>query len=55
VHHLSDISRLDQAYILEKETKKRTASKASSSNRFNNFEGRSYDMNSLEQQLLNTQ
>ena len=55
VHHLSDISRLDQAYIMEKETKKRTSTKSSSSNRFNNFEGRSYDMNSLEQQLLNTQ
>ena len=55
VHHLSDIARLDQAYIMEKETKKRSTTKSSSTNRFNNFEGRSYDMKSLEQQLLNTQ
>lgn len=54
VRHLADVSRLDQAYIKEKETKKRGASKVPTATRFNNFEGRSYDMNSLEQQLLNT-
>ena len=56
VHHLSDIARLDLAYQQEKDVKKRVASKPalSTSNRFNNFESRSYDMNSLEQQLLNT-
>lgn len=56
VHHLSDIARLDLAYQQEKGGKKRVTSKPalSTSNRFNNFESRSYDMNSLEQQLLNT-
>lgn len=47
VHHLKDISRLDLAYRQKKESKKK-------SNSFNNFEGRSYDLNSLEQQLLNS-
>ena len=56
VHHLSDVTRLDLAYQQEKLNKKRTPSKpvTTTSNRFNNFEGRSYDMTSLEQQLLNT-
>lgn len=54
VRHLSDVARLDQAYIKDKETKKRGASKVPTATRFNNFEGRSYDMNSLEQQLLKT-
>ena len=53
VHHLTDISRLDLAFRQGKETKKRSTTKpAASTNRFNNFEGRSYDINSLEQQLL---
>ena len=58
VHHLSDISRLDLAYQQGKAAKKRAASKPAvtpSNNKFNNFERRSYDMGSLEQQLLNTQ
>lgn len=58
VHHLPDIARLDAAYQQEKEAKRRAAAKPAapaSSNRFNNFEGRSYDISSLEQQLLNTQ
>ena len=55
VHHLTDISRLDLAYRQEKELKKKNTTKTvASSNRFNNFEGRSYDLNSLEQQLLNS-
>ena len=54
VHHLSDVARLDQAYMKDKETKKRGTTKVPTATRFNNFEGRSYDMNSLEQQLLNT-
>lgn len=54
VHHLTDVSHLDKAYQLEKEAKKKTTVKPVTSNRFNNFENRSYDMNSLEQQLLNT-
>lgn len=55
VHHLTDISRLDLAYRQEKESKKKSTTKTvAPSNRFNNFEGRSYDLNSLEQQLLNS-
>lgn len=55
VHHLTDISRLDLAYRQEKESKKKSTTKTvTSGNRFNNFEGRSYDINSLEQQLLNS-
>ena len=55
VHHLKDIERVDYAYQQEKQTKKRTPSKpAVSNNRFNNFESRSYDLGSLEQQLLKT-
>ena len=53
VHHLSDIANLDRSYLEEKTAKKRSVDKPAA-NRFNNFEGRSYDMNSLEQQLLNT-
>lgn len=54
VHHLPDISRLDVAYRQEKEAKKRNTEKsASGSNRFNNFESRTLDIDSLEQQLLN--
>lgn len=55
VHHLTDVSRLDLEYQKEKESKKRSSSRTVvSTNRFNNFESRSYDMNSLEQQLLKT-
>lgn len=54
VHHMSDISRLDKAYQMEKESKKKTTTKPVTNNRFNNFESRSYDINSLEEQLLNT-
>ena len=57
VHHLADVNRLDLAHQQEKATRKKPVSKpvTVSNNRFNNFEGRSYDMTSLEQQLLNTQ
>ena len=55
VKTLEDISQLDLAYQQEKGTKKRTSAKPASGNRFNNFEGRTYDMSSLEQQLLNNQ
>ncbi|MEE1314649.1 MAG: DnaD domain protein [Faecalimonas sp.] len=55
VHHLADISRLDSAHQQERTSQKRVAAKpAASAKRFNNFEGRSYDIHSLEQQLLNT-
>lgn len=59
VHHMADIARVDQAYQQERAARKRPAVKPApakpvSNNRFNNFEGRSYDISSLEQQLLNT-
>ena len=56
VKHLADIAKLDFAHQQEKTTRKKSTSKTVvvANNRFNNFEGRSYDINSLEQQLLNT-
>ena len=53
VHHLSDISRLDLAFQQGKEGKKKVQ-KPTTNSRFNNFESRSYDMSSLEAQLLNS-
>ena len=53
VHNLTDIARLDSVFQQGKESKKRVAKPAATS-RFNNFESRSYDMNSLEAQLLNS-
>ena len=54
VKHLSDVNALDSEFLQKKESKKRTVANTPSSNRFKNFEGRSYDMSSLEQQLLKT-
>lgn len=56
VHHLSDITRLDMERKQEQVSRKKTASNSVviANNRFNNFEGRAYDISSLEQQLLNT-
>jgi len=51
VHHLSDITELDFAHQKKKAAPKNVVI---ANKRFNNFEGRSYDINSLEQQLLNT-
>lgn len=53
VHHLKDIRTLDEGFLKEKERKKKQPSKTSESkNKFNNFEGRSYDMNELERRLI---
>ena len=49
---LASVSALDLAHQEKKTTRKRSTPKAATNN-FNNFEGRSYDMTSLEQQLLN--
>lgn len=54
VHTLSDVTVLDLAHREKKTTRKRSTAKPATNNSFNNFEGRSYDMSSLEQQLLNT-
>ncbi len=54
VHHLKDVERLDAAFQKEKSAKKSSAShqKIVTKN-LNNFERRTYDMDSLEAQLLN--
>ncbi|MGO5053224.1 DnaD domain protein [Lachnospiraceae bacterium LCP25S3_G4] len=54
VLHLSDILTLDEAYKKEKTAVKKVVSKPVASNKFNNFQGRSYDIDSLEEQLLNS-
>ena len=53
---LADIAKLDSSRKQEKSPSKKKTVKpsSSSSNGFNNFDGRSYDMTSLEQQLLNS-
>lgn len=57
VRHLTDITRLDLEHQQVRTSKRKTVSKPTTgaNNRFNNFEGRSYDLTSLEQKLLNTQ
>ncbi len=57
VQTLQDVNVLDSGYMREKErSKKQTAKQASKSastgSKFNNFEGRSYDMNDLERKLV---
>lgn len=53
VRHLKDIDLLDANYFREKEKKKKqVSSPAVSRNKFNNFEGRSYDMSDLERKLI---
>lgn len=53
VKHLSDVKQLDVAFHAKKSERKRPAAKQPiTTNRFQNFESRTYDMNSLEQQLL---
>ena len=53
VTSLADITHLDITFQQQKTLTKKTTVKAPAKTRFNNFEGRSYDMKSLEQQLLN--
>lgn len=52
VKHSADISPLDDQH---QKTRKTASKPSESSNKFNNFEQRSYDFNSLERQLLNIQ
>lgn len=55
VHHLKDVERLDAAFQKEKSSKKSSsAHQKSTSKNLNNFERRTYDMDSLEAQLLNS-
>ncbi len=58
VRHIKDIDVLDANYKKENERRKKSAgkptatAKSSKSNKFNNFSGRSYDMDSLERRLV---
>ena len=55
VRHLKDIAALDASFTREKELKKKQSVKTpviKSTNKFNNFESRSYDMNELERKLV---
>lgn len=56
VRHPADIEQADLLFRQEKEQKKArpSAAKPMANNRFNNFQGRSYDLDSLEQKLLNS-
>lgn len=51
VHHLSDLTRLDLAHQQTKSARK-AENHSTVKNKFNNFEGRTYDYDSLEKQLL---
>ena len=53
VKSLSDITHLDITFQQQKNNSKKTTAKTPSKTKFSNFEGRTYDMKSLEQQLLN--
>jgi len=58
VRHRKDVDALDLNYMKEKERRQKSAGKAvntaksSKNNKFNNFSGRSYDMDSLERRLV---
>lgn len=55
VHHLKDIESLDAAFQKEKNAKKSSAARPKNvTKNLNNFERRTYDMDSLEEQLLNS-
>ncbi len=53
VTNLTDITQLDISFKHQKASSKKTTTKTPTKTRFSNFEGRTYDMKSLEQQLLN--
>lgn len=59
VHTLKDIQTLDEDHLREKERQKKQASRLASAaspnstgNKFNNFDGRSYNMSELERKLV---
>lgn len=54
VHHLQDISSLDVAFKREKAAKKSSPCQKPVTKNMNNFERRTYDMDSLEERLLNS-
>lgn len=52
VKNMNDIAALDASYLKEKEQKKKQPSKSAQPTKFNNFDGRSYNMSDLERQLI---
>lgn len=55
IRHLSDIASLDEVFQKERESRRASVSRVKPAARnLNNFERRSYDMDSLEEQLLNS-
>ena len=55
IRHLADIASLDEAYQKERAAHRTVSSRPKTVTRnLNNFERRSYDMESLEEQLLNS-
>ena len=54
VHHLQDIASLDDAFQKEKAAKKSSVCQKPAAKNMNNVERRVYDMNSLEERLLNS-
>ena len=59
VHSLKDVEAIDADYLREKERKKKQAprqtdapARNTSGNKFNNFDGRSYNMDDLERRLV---
>lgn len=55
VHHLADVEALDAARQRSKEQKQALVKPAKAPTKANNFQSRSYDYQSLEEQLLNQQ
>lgn len=54
VHHLNDISALDAVFQKEKQARRNVPKSKPVTKNLNNFERRAYDMDSLEEQLLNS-
>ncbi len=54
IRHLADISVLDEEYLKERSAAKTASRSRTAAKNLNNFERRSYDMESLEEQLLNS-
>lgn len=54
IRHLKDVESLDEEYQKERASGRASARTKASTRNLNNFERRSYDMESLEEQLLNS-
>ena len=52
VHHLKDVSMLDQAYLQHRSARASSPAPTAKKTKFNNFEERNYNMEDLERQLL---